>query len=166
MKKIQFKNKPNTDTPINDDNLNLLQENIEEALVKQSIFLGMNEQTGYSSATPVAFNKVKNRNGEQLILENNFIKIGTGILKIRIDVYLSVGAYEAKQVPLLRLYKNDEQIAQTGISCIEAWSTENLILVGVIVDVVEGDLIKAYITGNSNSVIVRSISTMTVEQVA
>lgn len=30
MKKIQFKNKPDTTTPVNADNLNLLQENVEE----------------------------------------------------------------------------------------------------------------------------------------
>ena len=40
MKKIQFKNKPNTDTPINDDNLNLLQDNIEEEFLKNGTKYG------------------------------------------------------------------------------------------------------------------------------
>lgn len=32
MEKINFVNKPNTDTPINADNLNLLQDNVEESI--------------------------------------------------------------------------------------------------------------------------------------
>lgn len=32
MKKINFVNKPNTDTPVNDKNLNKMQNNIEEAI--------------------------------------------------------------------------------------------------------------------------------------
>lgn len=32
MQKINFKNKPSTDSPVNADNLNLLQDNVEEAI--------------------------------------------------------------------------------------------------------------------------------------
>lgn len=38
MKKINFVNKPNTDTPINDKNLNKMQDNIENAIEEKQTY--------------------------------------------------------------------------------------------------------------------------------
>lgn len=53
MKKIQFKNKPNTDTPINDDNLNLLQENVEEAIEEKAAYLSEEQVIGTWMGKPL-----------------------------------------------------------------------------------------------------------------
>lgn len=70
MKKIHFKNKPNTDTPITDGNLNLLQENVEEAIEEKFTYSSEEKVIGNWMGKPlyskiVSFKTSDNMNSEQ-----------------------------------------------------------------------------------------------------
>lgn len=105
MEKIIFENYPSTETPLNANNLNQLQDNVEEALSdlnedieesiteateKNIITASLEQNTSISITRAWIYNKIPLDNeitniGEKLTLSNNIVKIGTGVNHIKIS---------------------------------------------------------------------------------
>lgn len=94
MEKINFKDLPNTDTPINSSNLNRLQTNVENAITHEycQAKLGTSQKIDFDTLYAnqrINFDTVVSKQGN-LTLENSAIKIGKGISKVKVTYTVNV----------------------------------------------------------------------------
>ena len=85
MKKIEFQDYPSTETPLNAENLNQMQDNMEEAINEKNYLVATaNGAINLSGNTDIPLSAT-NVVGTKLTLENGKVKIGTGVSKVRIS---------------------------------------------------------------------------------
>ena len=114
MEKINFKNKGETGAiPINANNLNLLQDNTENAIneTKPSIItVGLENDLEITGSTTLNLDKVLSSVGNKFTLQNGGIKIGAGVSKIKVSGCL---LEEVNDVGLYGCYicKNEANLA-------------------------------------------------------
>lgn len=97
MEKINFKNLPDTSTPLNAENLNQLQTNaenaisaLEKAINKSSIYgeiKGEQIQSNASNSVSIPFTET-NRVGEGLSFNGTRIEIGAGVNRVEVSFLL------------------------------------------------------------------------------
>lgn len=89
MEKINFKNKGETGAnPINANNLNLMQDNAENAINENKpsvITVGLNSNIEITGNTPIQLDKILSNAGNKFTLQNGGIKIGAGVSKIKVS---------------------------------------------------------------------------------
>lgn len=89
MKKINFKSKGEPGAiPINADNLNLMQDNTENAINENKpsvITVGLNSNIEITGNTPIQLDKILSNAGNKFTLQNGGIKIGAGVSKIKVS---------------------------------------------------------------------------------
>lgn len=89
MEKINFKSKGEPGTiPINADNLNLMQDNTENAINENKpsvITVGLNSNIEITGNTPIQLDKILSNAGNKFTLQNGGIKIGAGVSKIKVS---------------------------------------------------------------------------------
>ena len=165
MEKINFKNKGETGAiPINADNLNLMQTNVENSFksiktisdtdtyncnyinsLKPSIItVGLNSNTEITGSTTIQLDKILSSVGNKFTLQNGGIKIGAGVSKIKVSGCLlekvnSVGLYGCY------IYKNEALLANAinvGFNYIPVVNQMfKTTCQPVLVDIQEGDII-------------------------
>lgn len=179
MEKINFKNKGEVGAiPANADNLNLMQDNVEEAIneTKSSVItVGLENNIDFSKRNLVIpLNKIMACSGSKFSLVDNKIKIGTGVSKIKVSGAL---LEQTNATGLFGAY-----ICKNGIDLINAINvgfsyipTENdmykVSLPPLVVDVTAGDLISltAYTQSSGATVTIQAYSgratNLTIEEV-
>lgn len=89
MERINFRNKGETGAiPINADNLNLMQDNTENAINENKpsvITVGLNSNIEITGNTPIQLDKILSNAGNKFTLQNGGIKIGAGVSKIKVS---------------------------------------------------------------------------------
>ena len=165
MEKINFKNKGEAGAiPINADNLNLMQTNVENSFksskttsdtdtyncnyinsLKPSIITaGLNSNTEITGSTTIQLDKILSSVGNKFTLQNGGIKIGAGVSKIKVSGCLlekvnRVGLYGCY------IYKNEVLLANAINVGFNYIPIENQMFKTtcqpVLVDVQEGDII-------------------------
>lgn len=89
MEKLNFKNKGETGAiPINANNLNLMQDNAENAINENKpsvITVGLNSNIEITGNTPIQLDKILSNAGNKFTLQNGGIKIGAGVSKIKVS---------------------------------------------------------------------------------
>lgn len=89
MEKINFKNKGEPGAiPINANNLNLMQDNAENAINENKpsvITVGLNSNTEITGSTTIQLDKILSSVGNKFTLQNGGIKIGAGVSKIKVS---------------------------------------------------------------------------------
>lgn len=89
MEKINFKNKGEVGAiPANANNLNLMQNNVENAINENKpsiITAGLNSNIDITGSTTIQFDKILSRVGNKFTLQNGGIKIGAGVTKIKVS---------------------------------------------------------------------------------
>lgn len=89
MEKLNFKNKGETGAiPINANNLNLMQDNTENAINENKpsvITVGLNSNIEITGNTPIQLDKILSNAGNKFTLQNGGIKIGAGVSKIKVS---------------------------------------------------------------------------------
>lgn len=106
--------------------------------------------------TKVLFNKIIFQTGDKLIFENNGIKIGTGVSKIRIDLTLWLEGRSADTYGAFYIYNSRTGALTYNLKAYDGkivWGTTNAYIYA---DVQEGDIIFANVrfsvAGNNNQV--------------
>ena len=100
MQKINFENKPSTKSPINADNLNLLQDNVEDAINEVDNKLNTSTQKHILQASlgtrGVYTDSENNSNfestlvvGDKLSAVGNKVVIGAGVSKVKVNMNAS-----------------------------------------------------------------------------
>ena len=156
MKKIQFTN--NSEPYISAGNLNLLQDNVENAINDKNIITA-SFNTNHTIATSDTYEKVKLDTsvsvGNKLTLTNDGeIKIGAGISKIKVSANINFQTI-ASGAKNIGIFKNDTIIFQ-NITNISERTT--LVLSPIVFDVTENDIIYLELMGTKNDVIRRSMA--------
>ena len=112
MDKINFENLPSTNTPINAENLNQMQDNIEQAFTLDYITAKLSESTpGITNAEVIApLNTILYSKG------NTFSLQADGGIKINKDCNIEINAtlrfgYSEVSIKQTFIYKNSERIA-------------------------------------------------------
>jgi hypothetical protein len=106
--------------------------------------------------------------GTGLTIENNAIKIGAGISKVRISAQVCVGS-SLRTVKYLAIRKNSNtQLARAQIKLGENTTAETMAIASLVVNVAEGDLLTLDFYGEQNDTIYGGINLtyITVEKLA
>ncbi len=160
MQKINFENKPSTNSPINADNLNLLQDNVEDAidevnsnlnisiqkhivqasLGKRTVSASSNNDSNFDSTTIV---------GNKLSVSGNKIIIGTGVSKIRVSMNASFQAANSGVSSVsINVMKNGSSVGQSYAynSNLDIYYYATCVISDLILEVQEDDEISYKIT--------------------
>lgn len=156
MEKIQFVN--NSEPYINAENLNVLQNNIEDAINDKNIITA-SFNTNHTIATSDTYEKVKLDTsvsvGNKLILTNDGgIKIGAGISKIKANANINFQTITSG-LKYVGIFKNDSNIIQSVTNISERTT---LVLSPIVFDVTENDIIYLELMGTKNDVIRRGMA--------
>lgn len=167
MEKIIFEDLPSTNTPLNAENLNKIQDNVENEInsikEKNIITLGLNTDINLTNNSWNDFylDTVITQVGNKLINNNGQIRIGTGVSVIKVS--LSVGIRRTISVANgIRIRKNTNPIAENFSSNSTNTDNQNTVSINPIaLNVTEGDIIDIQ---TINSMTVKALRTfLTIE---
>lgn len=150
MQKINFRDYPNTTTPVSASNLNALQSNVETELNTQSaaitslqtheyIVATRNTTQTVSSTTTISLNTIARKNGN-FTLSSGSVKIGAGINHVRVSGSIFLNDWPGGTNYLWTIIRKNSEDISTGIN----GSTSSFISGSVpttIIDVQQNDLI-------------------------
>ena len=144
MKKIEFKNLPDTTTPINATNLNKLQTNVEnavsEAVQSNIITANLAEETPLSTTSSTKVPLVATVNvGDKLSITDGGIVIGTGVKNIK--VYANARFDTTAEGNILTLYIKNNGTNYMYANAIAKGNRESLSLTPRVINVNDGDVI-------------------------
>jgi len=148
MEKILFKDYPDTTTPIDAENLNTMQDNIENGITAIS---QKNIATIYNSS---ALNITPSKNyastklnlsdnvvvGNKLSVVSGGIKIGAGVSKIMVSGQVTIYRGTSKNGVGVDIRKNDDLIAYSRCNFVD-WSEATATVTPVLESVQEDDII-------------------------
>ncbi len=167
MEKINFENYPSTDYPINADNLNKLQNNVEDAIMDNIITATFS--SNYTITTTATYEilplDTSIENNSIFTLQNYKIVIPAGVNKVKVSYkthFNSLGG--TLQAKWCVLFVND---TTTCAVCQTLSARATLSSPTQIIEVSEGDVLDLRVYGDAGDVI-RSTSvytTLTVEEV-
>ena len=126
--------------------------------------LSSNQTYNGSANNTINFNHTleENNNG---FLYNNGIFTANKQMTLSISFYLNVNSSNSGQVPIVRIFKNNTQISQSGISIRAGGGNDPLTIANMIANVSEGDTLRVTIHGNGNNVILRQNSFCTIMEI-
>ena len=116
MRKINFQNLPNNTTPINNTNLNQLQDNVEDYVDETNTTLQNNIDTVDSNLTSS--------------INTNITKVLTA-LGLNVDTYSSSSTYAVGDMVI---YNNTIYECTTAITTVEEWNSSKWAIVPIIVN--------------------------------
>lgn len=133
---------------------------------KSGITLSISEQN-INTTQSVITNSTKFKAGNKIekdSTEPNKIKIGAGVNFVEASGIFSFSGATKGQTLIVKIYKNNEEVAVNGISNIDSWTNTPLTLPSVIIPVQEGDLIyfKANVGADNGSI--RGSSYITIKE--
>ena len=147
MEKIIFEDLPSTNTPLNAQNLNKIQDNVENEInfikEKNIITLGLNTDINLTNDSWNDFylDTVITQVGDKLINNNGQIRIGAGVSAIKVS--LIAGIRRTISVASgIRIRKNTNSVAESFST--NSTNTDNQDTVSIIpiaLNVTEGDII-------------------------
>ena len=171
MEKINFENLPSTNTPINANNLNQLQTNVENEFTKKAsvMTIGLSNDMTFSKANTgstsnlITMDKVMSSSGNKLTFDstNHAIKIGAGVSKVKVSAN-AIQSANGEGLSGINIHKNDMSLngaVNVGFNAIKhADQWIRLGLAPVLIDVSEGDLIKlsGYVDINSLTITMKA----------
>lgn len=155
MTKINFTNLPDTSTPLNATNMNLLQTNVENEIEEKT---EKNIITAYlddAITNPVVENYIKipltlkESIGNKLSFTNNEISIGTGVHHIKVSAKMEIDTGSSTYSRYIRIIKGEVSHIDVGTL---AWCVEEsranvasfLVIPEVLCSVEEGDVINLF----------------------
>lgn len=164
MQKINFENKPSTNSPINAINLNALQDNVEDAIDEVSndlntsmqkhiiqaslgtrgVSAGSNNDSDFDSTIAV---------GNKLSVSGNKIIVGTGVSKVRVSMNASLQGQSAGVSSVsINVMKNSSSAgcAYAYNSNLDVYYYSTCVISDLILEVQEGDEISYRITVDKN----------------
>ena len=145
MEKIIFKNKPNTNTPINATNLNLMQDNVENAINESSFKNIVQANLGSRTVTTDSTNEGISSSliiGNKLSMSNNKILIGAGVSKIKCSLNASVQVQNSGQSSVtISIVKNGTTLgtAYSYHSNLDTYYYATCVISDLIIEVEQGD---------------------------
>ena len=139
-------------TNINDKTKNTYSANVIDGKLQRHImnaFLSSDSTItadGSSQRAKIPLNAYKSV-GDKLTFDssNNSIKIGSGVSKIKIDATLNTKQRGTASLNALYIKKNDGDVALAFDSSYGTYDYQQISCNGLILDVVEGDLISLYV---------------------
>lgn len=147
MKKINFEGLPSTNTPISPDNLNQMQSNIEESIMRNIVTVGLSADQSFSTTASwenvtILFNTISKVGGKLSLQDNKYVVIGKGVSKISIECNVRLGEVLTGTSQLL-IRKNENIIGnRSSIKYSDANAQFHVhSLTRQIISVTEGDLI-------------------------
>lgn len=148
MALIEFKNKPDKNTPLNADNLNHnfneLNSNLEEInnkIAKEYIAATANSNISVSGNTDILLTATK-QSGTKLILENNKIKIGAGVSKVQVSGSVFIEITTQNNGYLWgRIVKNSTHVSGSIVPLLSGNAFVSSSIPSIIINVTEGDLL-------------------------
>lgn len=141
-------------TPISAENLNQMQDNTEEAIKEKDIILicGSDDVT-YNISTAyerkkITFDTIKAKIGDKLNIENNSIKIGSGINNIKISGFFGTWTSASSSMEI-GLFKNETSLINMYYTKTSNNTTDGFTVPEIITSVQEGDLISLRFTSGT-----------------
>lgn len=125
---------------------------------------GSHQTYNGSQNNVITFNTVESN------INNGFTMTSNGNFKtnkdmsIKVSAYLNLASYSNNQIPIVRIFKNEDEIALFGITCPTSWANNPLYIANYFMDVQKGDVVTIRIHGNNSSVSVRTGSYCTLEE--
>ena len=149
MSLIEFKNLPNTSTPITAENLN---NNFNEAKKHEIATAYLTSSQGNLGVGLILLDNIQT-NTDKLTLSNNAILIGDGISKIKVSANVFGEIMSTTDYLWCEIRKN-------GTAFIRGIDNSNTTYAGVsfapiLIDVQEGDYIQLFKAGTTNAVTIR-----------
>lgn len=164
MQKINFENKPSTNSPINADNLNLLQDNVEDAIDEvnsdlntsiqkhivqanlgtRGVYAGSNNDSNFDSTIVV---------GNKLSVSENKIIVGNGVSKVRVSMNASFQTGNSGVSSIsINVMKNGSSVGQSYAynSNLDMYYYSTCVISDLILEVQEDDEISYRITVDKN----------------
>lgn len=145
MQKINFKDRPSKDTPINATNLNTLQDNVEDAIDVSSAKNIVQANFGTRAVTPDSENNTISSHlivGDKLSVSNNKIKIGANVSKVKCSMNASVQSPDQSPSTVsIAIIKNglDLGTAYSYHSSLGMYYYATCVISDLIIEVEEGD---------------------------
>ena len=146
MALIEFKDYPNTSTPLNAENLNNNFNELKEATERSYMLATVNNNwvsyDGQQIVDPIALDTVAYKKGEKFTLENDKIKIGAGVSAIRVSAAIFLNDFIGTGYAWGKIMKNGATFATSILSTITGAAPYGSVCIpSTIVPVEEGDLI-------------------------
>ena len=107
------------------------------------------------------FSNIVLQNGNGLTYENGIFTANKKMI-VGVSYYLNNNGQSGERVPIVRIYKNDEQVSQAGTTIRENNGNDPLTVANFPILLEKGDKIKVTYNGNGGNIIVRSSSFITV----
>lgn len=142
----EFKDLPNTDTPINAENLNNNFNELKEVTEKSYMLATVNNNwlsyDGQQTIDPIALDTVVHKKGEKFTLENDKIRVGAGVSAIRVSAAIFINDFIGTGYAWGKIMKNGGAFATAILPTITGAAPYGSVCIpSTIVPVKEGDLI-------------------------
>lgn len=167
MALIEFKNLPDTSTPLSAENLN---HNFNELSDLQIIKLDVTEKTSLGSGAykRLAFGAATNVVGNELSYDatNTEVKIGENINLIEVSGMFAIQNKVAKTGVLCKIMKNNEQMCQVSITTENDTYYNNLVVVTPLpINVTKDDVIYATFYGEGGDIYCQPASYLVIRKI-
>lgn len=144
MEKINFTDFPSTETPLNAENLNKLQDNVEEAILKDIMFA--TNTSGYTTTSTAAeivpLTATINIGDKLSISDDGGVLIGSGVSIIKASGQLNYKTPSAENGRhALYIYKNSSVVANSVFRSEGTESYQCVSSPNALIEVEEGDII-------------------------
>lgn len=163
---IKLKNENYIDSTGVVHNKQLLSEllgKLDKSLICAKI-TGSNQTYNGSQNNIIKFNTVENKVGSNITMSSDGqFKINKN-MNIKVSSYLNMAAYVNNQVPIVRIFKNEVEITQLGLTCRTTWGNDSLTISDYVISVQKNDIVTIRINGNTASVNLRTGSYCTLEE--
>jgi hypothetical protein len=143
MALIEFKDYPNTSTPLNAENLNNNFNELKEKIEKLNYIVAtISNKVTATGMGVITLDKVSDKEGEKLKLENGGIKIGSGVSKIRVSgsVFVNISTQSAGYL-WTQIRKNGASKCSSLTPVVAGMGFVSASVPSMIIDVVENDVI-------------------------
>lgn len=145
----------------------LLNDKINETNNKSAITVKCNSNINYNGQNAdvtINFTDVSLQKGSNLLYSNGIFTAQKAIT-IAVSYYFNNASNSGEMVPIIRIWKNDTQVHQAGISLRAAYGNDPLTIANFLIDLEEGDTVKITYNRNSGNGTLRSGSYITLMEI-
>ena len=164
MNKINWQNSPSTATPINAENLNQMQTNIEDAIAKNILSaIGSQNITALSMETTMPL-QLSSKIGNKInINSNGNIEISDGISYVKVS---AKGMWSSRSAGTksINIYKNSTLIQRAILNTNTETIQPTLVIPTFLFSVQQGDVISLKFSSSTNDTISGTYSGLTIEE--
>ena len=145
----------------------LLNDKINETNNKSAITVKCNSNINYNGQNAditINFTDVSLQKGSNLLYSNG-IFTAKKLMTVTVSYYFNNASNSGEMVPIIRIWKNNTQVHQAGISLRATYGNDPLTIANFLIDLKEGDTVKITYNRNSGNGTLRSGSYITLMEI-